>query len=55
MILAIYPGAWADHLFWAAALLLILTRGPGALSLDHLIERYFRRETPAEANRKAYA
>lgn len=53
--LAIYPGAWADHLFWAAALLLILTRGPGALSLDHLIERYFRHATPAEANRKAYA
>jgi putative oxidoreductase len=39
----VYPNAWADHLFWAAALGLILTRGAGALSLDHLIARWFGR------------
>lgn len=35
----VYPNAWADHLFWASALLVILSRGPGAFSLDHLIAR----------------
>lgn len=35
----VYPQAWTDHLFWASALLLVLTRGAGALSVDHLIER----------------
>jgi putative oxidoreductase len=35
--LFVYPNAWSEHLLWAAALLFILMRGPGALSLDHLI------------------
>ncbi len=39
----VYPNAWADHLFWGGALALILTRGPGAFSLDYLIARRFRR------------
>lgn len=39
----VYPNAWADHLFWAGALALILTRGPGAISVDHLIGRRFSR------------
>lgn len=38
----VYPNAWADHLYWAGTLLLILTRGPGAFSLDHLIARRSR-------------
>lgn len=38
----VYPNAWAVHLLWFALLLLILARGPGAISLDHLIWR--RRE-----------
>jgi putative oxidoreductase len=33
----VYPNAWSDHLMWASALLLVLTRGPGAFSLDHVI------------------
>jgi len=37
----VYPNAWADHLFWASALLIILSRGPGVFSLDHLIARRF--------------
>lgn len=35
----VYPGNWAEHLFWAGALAIILTRGPGAISLDALIGR----------------
>ena len=34
----VYPNAWSDHLLWASTLLLVLTRGPGRLSLlDHVI------------------
>jgi putative oxidoreductase len=38
----VYPEDWNEHLIWAALLLFILTRGPGVLSLDHLIARRFR-------------
>src|SRR3989454_12194245 len=37
----VYPNAWPDHVFWGSNLIFLLTRGPGALSLDYLIERYF--------------
>jgi len=33
----VYPGAWPEHLLWAALLLMIIARGPGVISLDHLI------------------
>jgi len=33
----VYPDLWLTHLTWATILLFILTRGPGAISLDHLI------------------
>lgn len=39
----VYPGAWALHLLWATALLYIIIRGPGLLSIDHLIARRFGR------------
>jgi putative oxidoreductase len=32
----VYPGAWDIHATWAALLLLLITRGPGILSLDAL-------------------
>ena len=35
--LFVYPDSWAEHLTWLALLLLILTRGPGAISLDRII------------------
>jgi putative oxidoreductase len=35
----VYPQAWAEHLMWASILVFLLTRGPGALSLDHLLEQ----------------
>jgi uncharacterized membrane protein YphA (DoxX/SURF4 family) len=40
----VYPNAWPDHALWGSALILLLTRGPGALSVDHLIERYFAKK-----------
>jgi hypothetical protein len=33
----VYPNAWSDHLLWASALALVLTRGPGVFSVDHWI------------------
>jgi putative oxidoreductase len=33
----VYPEGWPEHILWFALLLLIVARGPGALSLDHLI------------------
>ena len=35
----VYPNAWTEHLVWASILVFLLTRGPGTLSLDHLIDR----------------
>src|SRR5262249_39579840 len=35
----VYPHAWTDHLLWGSILIFLLTRGPGMLSLDYLIER----------------
>ena len=33
----VYPNAWTDHFMWGSALVFVLTRGPGVLSLDHVI------------------
>lgn len=33
----VYPEAWTDHLMWFTLLLLVLTRGPGPISLDALL------------------
>lgn len=35
--IVIYPDGWPEHILWAALLLSIIARGPGAISLDHLI------------------
>lgn len=37
----VYPQAWPVHIQWAAMLLVLLCRGPGKLSLDHLVWRWF--------------
>jgi putative oxidoreductase len=37
----VYPESWPDHILWASILAYLLTRGAGALSLDHLISRHF--------------
>lgn len=35
----VYPNAYNDHLVWGSILALLLTRGPGVISLDYLLER----------------
>src|SRR5207249_4343286 len=35
--LFVYPQAWHEHLVWGSILLLLLTRGGGAISLDHVL------------------
>ena len=35
--LFVYPQAWPEHLVWGSILVFLLTRGPGAISLDRLM------------------
>ena len=42
--LLVYPSAYPTHGVWAAVLLWLMARGPGRVSLDHLLSR---RSTPA--------
>lgn len=44
--LFVYPDGWPEHILWATALLIIIARGPGAASLDHLL---FRQPVPVAA------
>jgi len=37
----VYPLAWPTHIQWAAMLLVLLCRGAGALSIDHLLQKRF--------------
>src|SRR6202521_3892798 len=37
----VYPQAWPTHIQWAAMLLVLLCRGPGKFSIDHLVWRHF--------------
>jgi putative oxidoreductase len=37
--LFVYPSAWPEHLTWGSILLVLLTRGAGTVSLDHVIAR----------------
>jgi putative oxidoreductase len=40
----VYPQAWNEHLVWSSILVFLLARGPGVISLDHLIERLWMRK-----------
>lgn len=40
--LFVYPNAWIEHLVWTSLLLVLLTRGAGTFSLDHLLVRRLR-------------
>ncbi|HZP37578.1 MAG TPA: DoxX family protein [Methylomirabilota bacterium] len=42
--LFVYPQAWSEHLVWGSILTFLLTRGGGAISLDHLIARALARD-----------
>jgi putative oxidoreductase len=33
----VYPLNWSEHLIWFAILFFLLIRGPGAISIDHLL------------------
>ena len=44
----VYPQAWPTHIQWAAMLLVLLCRGAGVLSLDHLIRRRWWRSAASE-------
>ena len=35
--LFVFPSGWPEHILWLSMLLLIISRGPGAISLDHLV------------------
>ncbi len=35
--LFVYPQAWPEHLVWGSILVFLLTRGPGAISLDRVL------------------
>jgi putative oxidoreductase len=35
----VYPDAWPTHGSWAAIFLMLMAKGPGQVSLDHLIAR----------------
>jgi putative oxidoreductase len=35
--LFVFPSGWPEHILWLSILLLIIARGPGAISLDHLV------------------
>ncbi|WP_271412122.1 DoxX family protein [Pseudomonas sp. Q1-7] len=37
----VYPDAYPTHGVWAASLLLLVSQGPGVLSIDHLIARRY--------------
>ena len=37
----VYPDAWPTHGTWAACFLILMTRGAGRVSVDHLIAKRF--------------
>lgn len=41
----VYPAAYPTHLTWATILILLMSRGPGAFSIDRLIARQLYRES----------
>ena len=41
--LFVFPGNWTEHLLWASALMLLLARGAGVISLDWLASNLLKR------------
>ena len=52
--LFVVPGGWPEHILWLSLLTLIIARGPGAISIDHLLWNK-RVAAPAIAGRSARA
>jgi putative oxidoreductase len=44
----VYPDAWPTHGVWATCFLVVLLRGPGVISLDHLIASKFGLAKPGK-------
>jgi putative oxidoreductase len=51
----VYPDAWPTHGVWATCLLLVVARGPGVFSIDHLLPRRCALATPASPDKTAQA
>lgn len=45
----VFPQAWPTHIQWAVMILVLLRWGPGPISLDALIARYFGSRTGSAA------
>src|SRR5262249_38824118 len=43
----VYPEAWPTHLQWTAMMLVLLSRGAGAISADHFLWRWASRRLHA--------
>jgi putative oxidoreductase len=52
--LFVVPGGWPEHILWLSLLALIIARGPGTISLDHLLWTN-RPRVPAAAPRNVHA
>lgn len=37
----VYPGAWPTHGTWIACFLVLIAQGPGVVSLDHLVAKWW--------------
>jgi putative oxidoreductase len=44
----VYPDAWPTHGVWATCFLIVILRGPGVVSLDHIIARAFGLARPGK-------
>ncbi len=44
----VYPQAWPTHIQWGAMLLVLLARGPGKLSIDYGLGRWWQRRAPGK-------
>jgi len=51
----VYPGAWPTHALWATCLLYLMARGPGAVSMDHMVTRHWRGKPGSPWNRRTIA
>jgi putative oxidoreductase len=45
----VYPDAWTDHLLWSSILVFLLTRGPGAISVDAVVAKMWSRRATGRA------
>jgi len=52
--LFVVPGGWPEHILWLSLLTLIIARGPGAISIDHLVWSRLPR-MPVPSTRNAHA